>query len=193
MTLTLPCVEIHHRNGPCGVAKVWYEHLVRTDEVTVFAMCACEITFRRTVPGDHIHFFLETGTALAMLERDRSPNTSPATSLSAAVTARAEGAIVEALKQQEARLWECCDSPLAEAANLITDTAAARAALDVYNRTQREDGVLMYEQAIELTALLTPSERAIASAEWSRQLREKVAASEKAERYQVCVDLQDEP
>lgn len=31
------------------------------------------------------------------------------------------------------------------------------------------------------------------SAEWSRQLREKVAASERKERHQVLVDLQDEP
>jgi hypothetical protein len=60
------------------------------------------------------------------------------------------------------------------------------ARLESFIAMQREENVIASRE-------LSANDRVIASAEWSRQLREKLAESQRRERHQVLVDLQDEP
>ncbi len=67
-----------------------------------------------------------------------------------------------------------------------TDSVSAAIHLEQYTAMQREDGQPTFQAPREAM-------RSRGSAEWSRQLREKVRASEHKMRHQVLVDLQDEP
>lgn len=194
----LPHIEIYHRDHvSCRMVSADVHKHGEGEEV-VIVECACGLLHSRTVTSKRLNELYRNGWSLSFVVYDRIP-ARPNPPGRIYVSHEAVAVEIPYTLSGNTSFDDCTgDSPwdkteaqqLAErdrdAANLITGTAAARVAMSVYTSAQRED-----DFAAGPTPL-TSAERAIASAEWSRQLREKVAASREAERVQVRVDLQRE-
>lgn len=75
-----------------------------------------------------------------------------------------------------------------EAARVAREIDDAFAA---YHRQQREDEFRSVTEDVTVRTILTPHQRALASARWSSLLRAKVKASKERERNQILVQMDE--